>query len=342
MKQTLTTLTGACVLVLSTQAIADTKPPQVYGTISARVVDFSDTNFIGQDVDSTPTLYEGIVGLKGLHILQNGMKLAYRFEADFAPIAEADGSESKYYGATSTEDPIFIRYAGAALITQYGLFAFGDAMSGVYSEFYAPVDVFEVNTQDSTPTGAPNGSRMWTQTKWSKDGLVYKTPVWNHMFAKVVYASIGNESGEADDLKIIHGVYKDKAFMFGVNLSVYDKTLAGAANGEDDRKRWVVASHYNWDSFSLAGVYEKNIALGSAGADFDVKAVTGTYTNGAFSASASWQNRETPSAGALTEDTAKLAKVSYQLDPMMELWLEAGKYSESDNDNIGVGTKVKF
>ena len=73
MKQTLTTLTGACVLVLSTQAIADTKPPQVYGTISARVVDFSDTNFIGQDVDSTPTLYEGIVGLKGLHIPQKQM-----------------------------------------------------------------------------------------------------------------------------------------------------------------------------------------------------------------------------------------------------------------------------
>jgi len=340
MNKVTSTLTAACAIALSSQAFA---APTVYGTLSGRMVNFSDTNFIAQDVDATPALYEAIVGVKGLHVLENGMKLAYTFEADFAPLAEADGSESKYYGATSTEDPIFIRAAGAALITDYGLFAFGDAMSGVYSEFYAPVDVFEINTQDSTPTGAPNGSRMWTQTKWSKDGLVYKTPVWNNMFAKMVYASVDNQSGEADDLKIIHGVYKDDRFMFGVNLSVYDKSLtSGAANGEDDRKRWVVASHYNWDSFKLAGVYEKNIALGGAGADFDVKAVTGTYITGDLSMSLSWQNREEPSAGVLTKDTAKLAKVDYKLDKNLSFWAEMGKYTESDNDNFGVGAKVSF
>ncbi|WP_221795657.1 porin [Oceanobacter mangrovi] len=342
MKQALTALTGACVLTLSAQAMA-AGSPTVYGTISGRMVNYSDTDFIGNDVDATPTLYEGIIGVKGLHVLKNGMKLAYNFEADFAPLAEADNTYSKYYGATSTEDPIFIRAAGAALITKYGLFAFGDAMSGVYSEFYAPVDVFEINTQDSTPTGAPNGSRMWTQTKWSKDGLVYKTPVWNNMFVKMVYASVDNQSGEADDLKIIHAVYNDKKFMFGVNLSTYDKSLtSGAANGEDDRKRWVVASHYNWESFHLAGVYEKNIALGGAGADFDVKAVTGTYIHDALSMSVSWQNREEPSAGVLTKDTAKLAQVKYQVDDNLSVWAEMGKYTESDNDNFGAGVKVSF
>ncbi|MDO6804859.1 hypothetical protein Q4595_20580, partial [Wenyingzhuangia sp. 1_MG-2023] len=133
-----------------------------------------------------------------------------------------------------------------------------------------------------------------------------------------VYASTTNESGEADDLKIIHGVYRDDRFMFGVNLSVYDKSLTGISNGVDDRKRLVVASHYNWDNFGLAGVYEKNTAMGTAGADFNVKAITGKYTDGAFSAAVSWQNREEPSAGVLTADTAKQAKVSYQVDPMLE------------------------
>lgn len=344
MKQFLTcmALAGTTALMTATTCAAPGNPT-LYGTLSGRMVNYSDTDFIGNDVDATPTLYEGIIGVRGLHVMENGMKLAYRFEADFAPIAEADGSYSKYYGATSTEDDIFIRHAGAALITDYGLFAYGDAMSGVYSEFYSAVDVFEINTQDSTPTGAPNGSRMWTQTKWSKDGLVYKTPVWNNFFVKMVYASIDNTSGEADDLKIIHGVYNDKTFMIGLNLSVYDKTLtSGASNGEEDRKRWVLASHYNWENFKLAGVYEKNVALGGAGADFDVKAITGTYSQDDISVSLSWQNREEPSAGALTADTAKLAKIAYKMDKNLSFWAEMGRYSDSDNDNFGVGTKVSF
>lgn len=330
---------GAASLFTQTAAAGE---PTIYGNFSGRAVQFDDSNFNGQEVDTTPTLYEAIIGVKGLHVLENGMKLAYNLEADFAPLAEGDSTYSKYYGATSSEDPIFIRAAGAALITKYGLFAFGDAMSGVYSEFYQPVDVFEVNTQDSTPSAAANGSRMWTQTKWSKDGLVYKTPVWNHMFVKMVYASINDESGGADDLKIIHGVYKDERFMVGLNYSVYDSTLAGVSDGEKDRKRYVLASHYNWDSFKLAGVYEKNVAMGTASADFDVKAVTGTYIYDDLSVSLSWQDREEPDAGLLTKDTATIAQVKYKLDDNLSYWIEGGKYSESDNDNLGVGVKVNF
>ncbi|MFC6669848.1 porin [Marinobacterium aestuariivivens] len=293
-----------------------------------------------------PYLSKAILGARGLHLLSDSLKLAYRFEADFAPLADGDGTKSIYYSAINQlhddDDDIFIRYAGAAFITDYGLFAFGDAKSGVYEEFYEPVDVFELNTQDSTPSGAPNGARMWTQTKWSKDGLVYKTPVWNNFYAKFVLASVDNGSSTDDDLKIAHGVYKTDRFMFGVNLSVYDKEMIGISSGETDRERWVVASHYNWDHFRLAGVYEANRDLGATGADFDVYGVTGTYTRNKFAYSLSYQDREEPTSGALTEDSAVLAQVKYTHDGHLDFWAEAGAYDESDNDNFGIGVNVRF
>ncbi|MAK90171.1 MAG: hypothetical protein CMI13_02900 [Oleibacter sp.] len=328
---------------ISTSVLAAGEPT-VYGTISGRMVKYSDTNFMVQDDDISPNIYEAIVGLRGLHVLENGMKLAYNVEVDFAPLTEDDNSMSKYYGTkpSSQNGDLFVRAAGAALITKYGLFAYGDAMSGVYSEFYQAVDPFEINTQDSMPTAAPNGSRMWTQTKWSKDGLVYKTPVWNNMFVKMIYASIDDQSGGSDDLKIIHGVYKDDRFMFGLNYSVYDSSLPQVTDEEYDRKRLVAASHYNWDHFRLAGVYERNIHMGGASADFDVMAVTGTYIHNKLSVSLSWQDREDPEVGALQEDTAYIGMVKYDYDKNLSYWFEMGRYDDSDNDNLGAGVKVKF
>jgi hypothetical protein len=331
---------------VSAAAAAQPLAPTIYGQLSGRVAHFSDSNFLGNAVDTTPYLSKAILGARGFYVLSDTVKLAYRLEADFAPLAEADSTKSIYYGALNQlkddDDDIFIRYAGAAFITDYGLFAFGDAMSGVYEEFYSAVDVFEVNTQDSTPSAVPNGARMWTQTKWSKDGLAYKTPVWNNFYAKFVLASIDNGSGADDDLKIAHGVYKTDNFMLGLNLSVYDKELVGVSSGKSDRERWVLASHYKFDNWKLAGVYEINRDLGSAGADFDVYGVTGTYTDGKFAYSLSYQDREQPSAGALQQDSAVIAQLKYTHDERLDLWAEAGSYDESDNDNLAVGLNIYF
>lgn len=336
---------------LAVQAAEPNKMPTVYGELSGRVAHFNDTNFLGDEVDTTPTVTKAILGAKGLYVLSPSVKLAYRLEADFAPVAENDSTESIYYTASDKmndeDDNIFIRYASAALITDYGLFGFGENMSGVYSEFYAAADPFEINTQDSTPQVGTNGSRMWTQTKWSQDGIVYKTPVWNNFFVKMVYASIDNRNGTDDDLKIIHGVYKTDNFMFGVNLSIYDKELGSYISPEDtDRERWVVASHYKYGPWMIAGVYEMNRDVGYAlggKSDFDVYAVTGTYTSGKFSYALSYQDREEPDGESfLTEDSAVIGMVKYAHDEHFEFWAEAGAYDESEYDNIGVGFNVKF
>ncbi|UTW10145.1 porin [Marinobacterium rhizophilum] len=339
---------GLALLCAATSATVAAEPatPTIYGQLSGRVAHFSDTNFLGDSVDTTAYLSKAILGARGLYLLSDSVKLAYRLEADFAPLAEADGTQSIYYGALNRlkgdDDDIFIRYAGAAFITDYGLFAFGDAMSGVYEEFYSAVDLFEVNTQDSTPSAVPNGARMWTQTKWSKDGLVYKTPVWNNFYAKFVLASIDNGSATDDDLKIVHGVYKTDNFMLGLNLSVYDKELVGVSSGESDRERWVLASHYNWDQFRLAAVYEMNRDLGATGADFDVFGVTGTYIQDKLAYSLSYQEREEATSGALMEDRAVLAQVRYTHDQHLDFWAEVGAYDESDNDNLAVGLNIRF
>lgn len=344
MKRSILSLAVICA-ASSTVVAANDKMPTLYGQISGNVTSFSDTDFRGDVADTTPTIEKAILGLKGVYPLAEGVLAAYRLEADFAPLAEGDGSKSIYANSLTTDDDIFVRYAGAALITKYGLFAFGDAMSGVYEEFYAPVDIFEVNTQDSTPTGGTLGSRIWTQTKWSKDGLVYKTPVWNNFYAKYVIASIDNDDGTEDDLQILHGVYKTDNFMFGVNLSVYDKDLHGPSSGTDDRERWVVASHYKFGNWKVAGVYEANKNVGplpGSGADFDVYALTTTYTQDKFRYALSYQNREEPSSGLLKKDTAVIGQLKYTHDEHVDFWIEAGDYSESDNDNIAVGFNVKY
>lgn len=336
-------LMSACA---SAAVLAQPSAPTLYGQLSGQIVHFDEADFIGNERDTSPSISRAVLGARGLYTLADDIRLAYRLEADFAPLAEGDGSKSRYYSALNQikddDDDIFVRYASAAFITPYGVFAIGDARSGTYDEFYGPVDVFEVNTQDSTPSAVANGSRMWTQAKWSKDGLVYKSPVWKNLYAKFVLASVQSASDTDDDLKILDVVYRNDRFMLGAGLSVFDKEMPGVSSGETDRKRWRVASHYNWDSFRLAGVYEMNRDLGATGADFDVFGITGTYTRGKFSYALSYQDREAPTSGALVEDRAVLAQVRYTHDERLDFWAEAGSYRESDKDNLAVGLNVHF
>ncbi|HPQ93975.1 MAG: hypothetical protein KDI44_01560 [Thiothrix sp.] len=239
------------------QAIADElSGPDVYGKLRVQQESLNNGKDDGFRVG------QAMLGIKGTLTYDN-FKANYALEAEFSDLANPDNA--------SDSNEARIRTARIVVPTaNIGTFVMGRTTSGVRTDVYGHLDIFE-NTETYNPVNGSytQSSGLTAQPLYAPGVFAWRSPSFAGFYISPSILSTNDANGKSVDGKSVRVVYKRDGFKAAASIVDFDKTIAG------DYQRKAVGASYTADNWQIGATHETD--PGHPSGDYTVNAVAGRY-----------------------------------------------------------------